>query len=133
MRWLATAVLPLLLATPAFAAMSPEVYEAARNDAPDVIVVAIAGVTPPEADADYGKCIVVGTVLVVERGSRHRIGDAIALEVDCAERDADYPDGGALYQDMQTLLPSTYGRAWLGPDGLIVLSQYEQLTEADLP
>jgi hypothetical protein len=127
-----TALLLTLLTTPVMAVGPPEVYEAARRDAPDVIVVAIAGVTPPEADAGYGKCIVVGTVLIVERGSRHRIGDAVALEVDCAERDADYPDGGALYQDMQALLPSTYGRAWLGPDGLIVLSQYEQLTEDEL-
>jgi hypothetical protein len=132
MRALAS-VLFLLLAPPAFAAMSPEVYEAARDDASDVIVVAIAGVTPPDAGADYGKCTVVGTVLIVERGSRHQVGDAIALAVDCAERDADYPDGGALYEEMQSLLRSTYGRAWLGPDGLIVLSQYDQLTEADLP
>lgn len=122
----------LLLTVPAIAAMAPEVYEAARRDAPDVIVIALAGATPPPDGASYGDCTVVGTVERVERGTRYAVGAPIALAVDCAEPDAPYPDGGALYQDMASLLASTYGRAFLGPDGEIVLSQYDQLTLDDL-
>ena len=129
MRRLAAAL--LLIATPANAAMAPEVYEAARNDATDVIVVAIAGVTAPEG-SDWGECTVIGTVLRVERGARYKPGDPVALAVDCAERDAQYPDGGALYQEMQSLLASTYGRAFLDAEGWITLSQYDQMTDAEL-
>jgi hypothetical protein len=129
MRRLASAL--LLVASPASAAMAPEVYEAARNDATDVIVIAIAGVTPPET-GDWGECTVVGTVLRVERGARYKIGDPVALAVDCAERDAQYPDGGALYQELPGFLASTYGRAFLDAEGGIALSQYDQLTEAEL-
>lgn len=129
---LAVSALLMAFVGPAFAAMAPEVYEAARRDAADVVIVALAGALPPES-GNYGKCQVVGTVLVVERGSRYSPGAPISLAVDCAEPGADYPDGGALYQDLASLLVSTYGRAWLGPDGTIALSQYEQLTADDLP
>jgi hypothetical protein len=123
----------LLLSAPVMAAMPPEHYEAARRDAVDVIVIAVAGVAPPAGEADFGPCNVVGTVLRVERGTRYRIGDPVSLAVDCAAPGAQYPDGGAIYQELQPLLASTYGRAFLGPDGTILLSQYDQLTEAGLP
>jgi hypothetical protein len=132
MRYLTAVLLMLLAVGSASAAMAPEVYEAARVDAADVIVIAIAGATPPPG-ADYGRCTVTGIVHVVERGTRYKAGDPVSLAVDCARPGADYPDGGALYEDLESLLLSTYGRAWLGPDGTIVLSQYQQLTEAELP
>lgn len=121
-----------LWATAASAAMAPEVYETARTEAPDVVVIAIAGATPPPT-GDYGDCEVTGTVLIVERGSRYRVGDPISLTVACARRDADYPDGGPIYEELTSLLASTYGRAFLAADGTLALWQYEQLTEAELP
>jgi hypothetical protein len=92
--------------------MPPEAYEAARRDAPDAIVIAIAGVTPPPT-AGWGECIVIGTVLRSERGARYSVGDPVSLAIPRAEPDAHYPDGGVIYQDMQSLLSSTYGRAYL--------------------
>lgn len=119
-------------APPVLAMMAPEVYEAARRDAAAIIVIAVAGVLPPE-QGDFGKCTVVGTVVTVERGEGQVVGSPISLAVDCAKPDAQYPDGGVIYQDMESLLASTYGRAWLDSQGRLILSQYEQLTEANLP
>jgi hypothetical protein len=120
-----------LLPTLATAAMPPETYEAARRDAPDVIVMAIAGVTSPSS-GDWGDCSVTGTALRIERGDRHKVGDPVSLAVPCAEPDAPYPDSGVIYQDLKSLLSSTYGRAFLAADGTLALYQYDQLTEAEL-
>ena len=111
--------------------MPPETYEAARRDAPDVIVVAIAGVTTPPAGS-WGECGVIGTVLRVERGDRLNIGDPITIAVPCAEPDAPFPDSGVIYQDLKSLISSTYGRAFLAEDGTLALYQYDQLTDGDL-
>jgi hypothetical protein len=127
---LPAAAIAALLPTLAIAAMPPETYEAARRDAPDVIVVAIAGVTPPAGN--WGECGVVGTVLRVERGDRLKVGDPITIAVPCAEADAPFPDSGVIYQDLKSLISSTYGRAFLAEDGTLALYQYDQLTDADL-
>jgi hypothetical protein len=131
MRLLAPSAVLALFPTLAVAAMPPEAYEAARRDAPDAIVIAIAGVTPPPT-AGWGECIVFGTVLRSERGSRYSVGDPVSLAIPCAEPDAQYPDGGVIYQDMQSLLSSTYGRAYLDSDGALARYQYDQLIEAEL-
>lgn len=120
-----------LLPTLATAALPPEVYEAARRDAADVVVIAIAGVTPPPA-GNWGQCGVIGTVLRVERGDRLKVGDPITIAVPCAEPDAPFPDSGVIYQDLRSLISSAYGRAFLAGDGALALYQYDQLTDADL-
>jgi hypothetical protein len=119
MRFPAAAIAALLPSL-AMAAMPPEAYEAARRDAPDVIVIAIAGVMPPPAE-HWGECGVTGTVLRVERGDRLKVGDPASLAVPCAEPDAPFPDSGVIYQDLKSLLASTYGRAFLAADGTLAL------------
>lgn len=106
-----------------FAMMAPAVYEQARKDAPNVVVIAIDRTAPPATD--YGMCQVTGAVAAVERGSMLAAGAPITLQVPCAKPDADYPDGGTIWQRMELLLGSTRGRAWLDGSGQLVLSLYE--------
>lgn len=123
---LAGSVLALLALTgPALALMPPYVYESARRDARSVIVLAVEGVEVPRRE--FGACTVSGTVRVVERGDAFTAGQKVQIAVPCARKDASPPIGGTIYQPVETLTASRFGRAWLDADGKVVLSQYEQL------
>lgn len=123
---IAIAVLSLLLAAPAAAMMAPEYYQQARDEAPNVIVIAVHEVEP--AKDDMGSCIVHGIVATVDRGTKYAVGDDVAIAVDClGPKATDVPVGGTIWQDMPTLVKSHRGRAWLDDDGQIMLSQYELL------
>lgn len=124
---LAVAAAGALAAGPAAALMPPYVYENARRDAASVIVLEVKAVTPP--GGGYGNCGVDGVVRAVERGTAFKPGDAVRIGVPCVEPGAQPPLGGTMYQAVGTLSASKYGRAWLGPDGQVVFSQYQQLQE----
>lgn len=122
------ALIPILLgglASPALALMPPYVYENARADAKSVIVIAVEKVEVPRRE--FGTCTVSGTVKVVERGTAFAGGQHVEIIVPCARKEASPPLGGTIYQRLETLVTSKFGRAWLDADGKIVLSQYEQL------
>lgn len=111
---------------PAAALMPPQVYEAARREATDVIVIAVERVKPPQER--YGACTVTGTVRRVERGTAYRVGQRVDIDVPCARPGASPPPGGAIWQLVETLRASRFGRAYLDAAGQLVLSQYEQLS-----
>ncbi|MDQ0506409.1 hypothetical protein [Xanthobacter agilis] len=121
------AVLATLAAGPAFALMPPYVYENARRDAASIIVLRVKTVTTPAGG--YGVCLVKGVVRRVERGSTFKPGMAVALDVPCMKAGAQPPPGGTIYQQVDKLVVSKYGRAWLDAEGHVVVSQYEQLTQ----
>jgi hypothetical protein len=106
--------------------MPPYVYEAARRDAASVIVIAVQKVTPPRES--FGACTVAGTVARVERGTAYKPGQAVSITVPCAGPGASPPLGGTIWQPVDTLAKSRFGRAYLDAAGQVVLSQYEQLT-----
>ncbi|ABS67886.1 hypothetical protein Xaut_2644 [Xanthobacter versatilis] len=112
----------------ATALMPPYVYENARNDAKSVIVIAVdeVAVTPHP----FGTCTVTGTVKKVERGTTYSTGQKVELGVPCAKPNASPPLGGTIYQDVDRLKASRFGRAYLDAAGQVVLSQYEQLATA---
>lgn len=107
------------------ALMPPYVYESARREAKSVIVIAVDAVQVPKRE--FGTCTVGGTVRVVERGETYKAGQKVEIAVPCAKPDASPPLGGTIYQPVETLSKSKFGRAWLDADGKVVLSQYEQL------
>lgn len=115
----------LALTGPALALMPPYVYEAARRDAKSVVVIAVDAVKTPRIE--FGTCTVGGTVRAVERGDTYKVGQSVEIAVPCATKDASPPLGGTIYQQMETLQKSKFGRAYLDADGKVVLSQYEQL------
>lgn len=112
-------------AAPALALMPPYVYETARNEAPNVVIVAVddVKVTPRE----FGTCDVGGTVKVVERGDTFRVGQPMRLAVPCARPDASPPIGGIIYQVTEKLTGAKFGRAYLDDNGKILASQYYPL------
>ncbi|MFG1373711.1 hypothetical protein V5F32_16170 [Xanthobacter oligotrophicus] len=113
---------------PAAALMPPYVYEAARRDAASVIVITVQKVTPPQES--FGACTVTGAVVRVERGNAHKPGQAVTIAVPCARPGASPPIGGTIWQPLDTLAKSHFGRAYLDAAGQVVLSQYEQLAAA---
>jgi hypothetical protein len=116
----------LIAAAMALAVMAPQYYEQARQTAPEVIVIDVSRVAPPAGKA-YGDCFVEGRVAKVERGRRYRAGQSVSIAVSCALPNADFPDGGTLWKDMAGLRRAARGRAFLGGDGRIVMSQYDIL------
>lgn len=114
--------------TPAAALMPPYVYEAARRDAASVIVIAVQKVMSPQES--FGACTVTGTVARVERGTAYKQGQAVKIAVPCARPGASPPLGGTIWQPVERLEKSRFGRAYLDAAGQVVLSQYEQLAAA---
>lgn len=112
--------------SPAVALMPPYVYENARREAPNVIVLAVLNVSLPPARG-WGDCEVSGSVRKVERGSLYKIGQSVRIAVPCVGKDARPPLGGTIYQQVHTLRLSHFGRAYLDAGGKLVVSQYEQL------
>lgn len=124
MRGLASGlVIGLLCATPAYAALAPQYYEQARESAPNVIVFDVVRVTPPEAPS--GDCLVEGKVIRSERGDRYVTGGTVTIEVPCMKPRAPVKSGPTVWQDMDALVRSAHGKAWLDDSGHLVLDQYQ--------
>ncbi len=123
----AAAFAGILGTAPAFALMPPYVYETARKEAASVIVIAVEKVEVPRKG--FGNCAVAGTVKVVERGTAYTVGQAVTLAVSCAVAGATTPIGGIIWQPVEKLKASRFGRAYLDAAGAVAMSQYEQLAE----
>lgn len=120
------ALLAALAATPAAAALAPEYYEAARREAPDVIVFEVQRVATPTPLA-FGTCKVSAKVTAIERGDRYSVGQELVIETPCARPGAPVPAGGTVWQDMSDLRFSSHGRAFLKAEGGLALDQYDIL------
>jgi hypothetical protein len=114
-----------LTAGAAHAALAPQYYQQARDQAPNVVVLDIAKVTPPASD--HGRCQVAGKVHQVERGARYRNGQAITVAVPCMTANAQVPEGGTVWQQRAALKPGARARAWLDAGGELALYQFELL------
>jgi hypothetical protein len=103
----------------------PEIYAAARDKAPDVIVVTVDQVVPP-AGAPW-RCEVRAHVAAIERGERYRVGQKVKLPVRCAPagRAVEGPPS-AVFQDAAALAASKRARIWL-ESGYPLLDQYDIL------
>lgn len=122
----AFALLGLVFGTsPARALLAPEYYERARNNAPDVIVLKVAGVTEPAEP--FGYCQVQGKVEKVERGTRYAAGATVEIAVPCRKPGASTPMGPVIYIGVNDLRTYPFGRAYLLEDGRLSLYQYRPL------
>lgn len=117
----------MLAASPALALLAPEYYQKARETAPDVVVVKVAGVSGPDDASGFGTCTVAGTVAGAERGTRYAVGAAITIPVPCRKQGAQPMPGPVLWTDFDQLQAAPYGRAWLEADGKLALYQYQLL------
>lgn len=125
MRWAwGLAAIAVCGATSAWAALAPEYYQRAREQAADVVVIDVAHVDPPARPA--GDCQVLGAVRSVERGTTYRVGQEIEITVPCMRPSAEIPSGPVIWQDLTTLSRAPAGRAFLN-NGALVLYQYEVL------
>lgn len=124
------AILLALVATPAAAALAPQYYEAARRDAPDVVAFQVVYVQMPR-QAPLGTCTVGAKVIRVERGTRYAAGADLTIAIPCRRAGAMVPSGGSVWQDMDALGLSRFGRAFLDAGGQPVLDQYELLGGPD--
>lgn len=122
------AAIALLTATPAFAALAPEYYQRARDEAADVVVISVTDVSAPP-ERGYGDCNVTGQVAAVERGETYTVGQDITISVSCSLPNARVPIGGVLWKGYEALRAAPAGRAYLN-NGAVALSQYEILNEA---
>lgn len=127
MRWTAilagAALGAALILAPASAALHPKYYEEARAKAPNVIVLDVLKVTRPAGDS--GDCKVAGRVIRAERGERYKAGDAVEILVPCMTRKAMIRSSGRVWLDMDALVRSAHGKAYLGEDGRLVMDQYQ--------
>jgi hypothetical protein len=124
-KTLAGMALAVAAAATAHAEMAPEYYAAARDKAPDVITLSVTKVKAPFKS--FGDCKVEGKVAAVERGTRYRPGQAIAITVPCMAPKANIPAGGTKWQIKAELKRSRQGRAWLEADGSLALYNYQIL------
>ena len=115
-------------ATTAHAALPPQYYQQAREEAADVVVIDVRDVgAPPEIG--YGECAVSGLVASVERGETYAVGQDITIAVPCRLPNARMMVGAVQWKSFEALSAAPAGRAFLN-DGALALYQYEILAEA---
>lgn len=108
--------------------LPPGAYADARRDAPNVVVIEVARVEPIGPFV----CAVHGRVRKVERGRKYKKGDAITIETPAIGHElARPPIGGAVFQDFAALSASRFGRAYLSDEGVLALSQYQIMADAN--
>lgn len=106
--------------------LAPHLYEQARRDAPNVIVLELLRVET----LGPLQCAVHGRVLRVERGRKYKRNDEVRILAPCIGREpANPPAGGAVYQDATRLRASRFGRAYLNDQGELLLSQYQIMAD----
>ncbi|MFC7380113.1 hypothetical protein [Brevundimonas sp. GCM10030266] len=117
------------VAGPAFADLPPVVYERARAEATEVVVIRVISVGALPDGADQGVCAVEGEVTAVERGDAHKPGQTLRLVVPCVgpgwtPRPGPFPGYDA------TALPMVRNaRLWLKDDQLVLRGLEEVLPE----
>lgn len=125
----AAAVLAFSLAPPALAALPPYVYEEARNEAADVIVIEVTRVDAIGPTS----CAINGHVLRVERGGAYTPHQSVRITAPCyGHQRVELPVGPVIYQETRRLRESRYGRAYLN-GGALARYQYQVLTSPDQP
>ena len=107
-----------LTAGAAHAALAPQYYQQARDQAPNVVVLEITGVTPPARD--HGDC-------KVARGDLYRNGQAFTLIVPCMTPRAQIPAGPVVWQRREDLKTGVKARAWMDGGGNLALYQFQLL------
>lgn len=107
------------------ALLPPYIYEGARANAVNVLILAVEKVALPRYP--YGSCTVEASVAKVERGSTYAVGQKVSFAVPCAKENSLPPIGGTIYQAAERLRDSKFGRIFLNADGKVTLSQYEIL------
>jgi hypothetical protein len=123
MRALFAALALTALATPACAALAPQYYQEAREKAPNVVVFDVLGVATPRGEA--GNCMVTGKVIRAERGTKYKPGDDLLIAVPCRSPRAPVRVGATVWQDMEALVRSAHGKAYLDDAGRLALDQYQ--------
>ena len=114
-------------ATPALAALAPEYYERARQNAPHVVVFKVQKVEAVRPPTGRGTCKVTGRVEAVERGDHYRVGGPVTVNVPCIWPNAEMMAGPVMWQTPKALKASKRGRAWMASPGELALYQYEIL------
>ena len=114
-----------LTAGAAHAALAPQYYQQARDQAPNVVVLEITGVTPPARD--HGDCKVAAKAHQVERGDLYRNGQAFTLIVPCMTPRAQIPAGPVVWQRREDLKTGVKARAWMDGGGNLALYQFQLL------
>ena len=125
MKPLVPALALVLIAGTAHAALAPQYYQQARDQAPNVVVLEITGVTPPARD--HGDCKVAARAHQVERGDLYRNGQAFTLTVPCMTPRAQIPAGPVVWQRREDLKAGAKARAWMDGGGNLALYQFELL------
>jgi hypothetical protein len=116
----------LFLAAPASAALAPQYYQAARDEAADVVVIDVRDVDAPPPWVGHGECVVEGVVAAVERGAAYTVGQAIKVTVPCMRSGRDIPAGAVQWKRIADLRAARAGRAFLN-GGALALYQYDIL------
>lgn len=127
MRLVLSVLVAAALASPAFAALAPEYYKKARDEAAHVVVFRVESVEAVRPPSGRGECRVAGKVESVERGAHYRAGGAIMVKVPCIWPDAEMMAGPVMWQTPAGLKASKRGRAWMSAPGELSLYQYEVL------
>ena len=125
MKPLVLALAAALTATAAQAALAPQYYQQARDQAPNVVVLEITAVTPPAAD--HGDCKVAARAHQVERGDLYRNGQAFTVSVPCVTPRAQIPAGPVVWQRREDLRAGARARAWMDGGGGLALYQFQLL------
>jgi hypothetical protein len=128
MRLVLSVLVAAAVASPAVAALAPEYYEAARKNAPDVVVFKVEKVEAVRPASGRGECKVSGKVEAVERGAHYRVGGPITVAVPCIWPNAEMMAGPVMWQTPAGLKASKRGRAWMKAPGQLALYQYERLS-----
>lgn len=125
MRRVLLAFLFAMVASPAIAALAPEYYQRARDEAASVVVISVERVRGLHFTRGNGACAVEGEVAAVERGDAYQIGQKVTITVPCRRRNAENIATGVVFQEFDALRASERGRAWLDAEGELALHQYE--------
>ncbi|PSJ39033.1 hypothetical protein [Allosphingosinicella deserti] len=120
----------LALAAPAAAELPPQVYERARDAAASVVVVDVAAVDRPRGAFATASCTLRGRISAVERGSRYRPGQQIAIPLPCIGTDYQAMPGPFPGYPADALGNARRGRVFLDADGALVLRGFDPLTPA---
>jgi len=127
-RLLTLTVAACAIAGPALAELPPYVYERARAEAAEVVVLQVSRVQMLAPGTTEGQCEIEGRVTAVERGSPRASGDEIRFTVDCIDetwtpRPGPFPG----YQET-ALARAAQVRVWL-TDGQPVLRGLDVVAE----
>ena len=99
----------------------------ARAAAVSVIVVDLDGVDRPGAAFDRATCTARGRVVAVERGRRHKVGQAVEIKLPCIGTDYQAMPGPFPGYPADALGKTRRGRFFLDADGALVLRGFDPL------